>query len=136
MSELTLADFLRARLDDEEIRAMDAINQFVEDDEAWWWFDNATPETPREYHIAAWSPKRVLYEVDARRQIIDEIDEVRGYEDQIDGEWGVGDWATDDPGRASVRILRSLAFPYADHPDYDEAWRPATSAPPVPRETP
>lgn len=55
-------------------------------------------------HIARHDPARVLAEVQAKRGILDLINQ-RG----------------DD---MSVYYLRRLALVYADHPDYDEAWKP------------
>jgi hypothetical protein len=50
-------------------------------------------------------PDRVLAECEAKRRIVGLIDP--------------------DRNRWSVRnILGTLALPYADHPDYDEGWRP------------
>jgi hypothetical protein len=70
------------------------------------------------------SPDRWRAEVDAKRRIIGLVDDVRGDEDRIDGEWGTGRWERDAPDRTSVQILRSLALPYVGHPDYREEWRP------------
>ncbi|GIE30156.1 hypothetical protein Ait01nite_032010 [Actinoplanes italicus] len=76
-------------------------------------------------HIARWDPARVLTEVEAKRKLIELHEDVRGDEDQIDGEWGNGRWSWDDPSRTSVKMLKALAQPYAGHPDYREEWRPA-----------
>lgn len=54
-------------------------------------------------HIAAWHPTRVLAECRAKRQVLDAV-------------------AAD--GATRELVLRSLALPYADHPDYREEWRP------------
>jgi len=51
----------------------------------------------------------VLADCDAKRRII------------------AADWRADDSGEATLirqDVLRLLALPYADHPDYDETWRP------------
>jgi hypothetical protein len=63
----------------------------------------------------AWSPARVLAECEAKRQLIDEI---TGDAHRIHGEWGVGPMDYDPSG------LCIMAAVYADHPDFDEAWRP------------
>jgi hypothetical protein len=52
-------------------------------------------------HIAHQDPARTLREVEAKRKILDQY---------------LG-WP--------VPTLCLLALPYADHPDFDEAWRPA-----------
>jgi hypothetical protein len=49
-------------------------------------------------HIARWDPARVLAECEARRRIVTECG-----------------WET---------VMRHLALPYADHPDYRDEWRP------------
>jgi hypothetical protein len=56
-------------------------------------------------HIARHDPARVLAEVAAKRAIVN-MDEDDRYSD------------------AYVVAIRALAAAYADHPDYDEAWRP------------
>lgn len=69
-------------------------------------------------HIARHDPARVLAECEAKRRIVKEIEALRGQR-------------LAPPGSASLimdysldRALRHLALPYADHPDYDDAWRP------------
>jgi hypothetical protein len=67
-------------------------------------------------HIARWDPARVLREVEAKRQIVEQHD------------WG-NCCTGDSPVRASdpnwrCPTLRALASVYADRPGYDEAWRP------------
>lgn len=67
-------------------------------------------------HIARHDPARVLREVEAKRGVIEQYESI----------------GTPPPGeigpelsRAELgRVLRLLALPYADHPDYDEDWRP------------
>lgn len=63
-------------------------------------------------------PARVLAECEAKRFVIDAL---RGYEPS--DEWGV---EPDIGKRANnaAGALRRMALPYADHPDYDEEWRP------------
>ena len=51
-------------------------------------------------HIARWDPARVLAECEAKRQLIERV--------------GNPDWAG----------FRILALPYADHPDYQQEWKP------------
>jgi hypothetical protein len=71
-------------------------------------------------HIARHDPARVLAEVEAKRRIVEA--------------WGglVGDneeqaWALEHGDRSqavAITTLRLLALPYAGHEAYDEAWRP------------
>jgi hypothetical protein len=63
----------------------------------------------RAHLIIETDPARVLAECDAKRRIV------------------AADWRADDSGEATLirqDVLRLLALPYADHPDYDETWRP------------
>lgn len=64
-------------------------------------------------HIVRHDPARVLAEVDAKRELVDEHHPV----DPCDAH---------DAALASMECptLRALALPYADHPDYDESWLP------------
>jgi hypothetical protein len=66
-------------------------------------------------HIARHDPARVLAEVEAKRRLLKQFrlrgDSVRAVVQPSTG----GVW--DD-------MLRLLALPYADHPDYREEWRP------------
>lgn len=80
----------------------------------------------REYdaeHIAEFDPARVLAEVDAKRRIIDQYEQLRadvahwrglGDEDAapVATEWAYGE------------VVKMLALPYADRPGYLEEWRP------------
>lgn len=64
---------------------------------------------------------RVLREVEAKRRILDEIvPAMDGMDDRINGEWGIGPIADED--YESVELLRLLALPYSDHPDYRTEW--------------
>ena len=66
-------------------------------------------------HIAAHDPGRVLADLTAKRALLDEIEMLT-----IIPGWG------DDPdrlNRPAGRMLRALASVYAEHPDFDPAWR-------------
>lgn len=95
-------------------------------------------------HIARHDPARVLAEVDAKRQIIGmhNIPAVvspkmaalglrEGESPEDDRRCaGCGLDQMDDPITPDVSecpILRALALPYADHPDYRDEWRPPSS---------
>lgn len=67
-------------------------------------------------HIACWNPKRVLAEIDAKREILKAhgngdawCDYCAGYDDEVDDQ---------------CLTARLLALPYADHPEYRKEWRP------------
>jgi hypothetical protein len=64
-------------------------------------------------HIARWDPARVLAECEAKRRIVEELGD---YDDGYV-------WASGEASRAET-ALQALALPYADHPDYDESWKP------------
>ncbi|MEW2250411.1 DUF6221 family protein [Streptomyces sp. NPDC006975] len=74
-------------------------------------------------HIARHDPARVLAEVGARRHLIELHQErlEQGYGTDFCAECGFG-----EVGRQyyPCQTLRLLALPYADHPDYQERWRP------------
>jgi hypothetical protein len=70
-------------------------------------------------HIARWDPARILAECEAKRRIV---------------ELHLTAMTTPPPpdpyqeglvqGWRDTSVLQLLALPYADHPDYDPAWRP------------
>ncbi len=72
-------------------------------------------------HAFRWDPARALREIEAKRKLLQEI-------------WtGMADFAVnletargDDCGALEYRdeLLMLLALTYADHPDYQEAWKP------------
>ncbi|WP_030670760.1 DUF6221 family protein [Streptomyces rimosus] len=117
-----LVQFLRDRLDEDE-----AVARACAGDGGWdasniaIYGPDLAPEV-RE-HMARHDPARVLAEVEAKRQIIELCEpplvDVTGYgpvesRDYIPGEgeaWG-------------LPVLKRLALPYANHPDYREEWRP------------
>ncbi len=109
-----LVDFLRARLDEDERTARcnsdgkgladgfpDYRTYVDEDTEA------------ADLFIRHFNPARELREVEAKRRIIDEVwREIAGIDPGI--YWG----------EAPDLLLRLIALPYADHPDYREEWKP------------
>ncbi|WP_406420887.1 DUF6221 family protein [Streptomyces sp. NBC_00842] len=111
-----LVQFLRDRLD-EDARDAEAAG------DSWYGYE---PEQQIAFvsvadarHIARHDPARVLREVEAKRQLL-RIH--RRYVDEPDqaclGCAGGIVWETSCP------VVRLLALPYADHPDYREDWRP------------
>lgn len=76
-------------------------------------------------HIVRHDPARVLRDVEAQRALLElhhaELIEVVN----ADHEERSGDWCAECDGETfPCRTLRLLASAYADHPDYNEAWRP------------
>jgi len=114
MATWTLTEFLTARLDEDELVARSCATErwTVKDG----WHDGLDMEVlsstypacidPEEAtHTARHDPARVLAEVEAKRLLVAEIlPMVPDYD---------GDY-----------VRKVLALPYADHPDYDETWRP------------
>lgn len=132
-----LIEFLRARLDEDEQVARKATAR-QRDGEHWLYGHEGGVRTKgglgvsrravpvHGEHIARHDPARILSEVDAKRQILTLCEpplvDVRGPGDSepqfVPGEgapWG------DD-------VLRLLALPYADHPNYRPEWRPDAEA--------
>jgi hypothetical protein len=70
-------------------------------------------------HVARYDPDRILAEVTAKREIV-------ALHRQVQPKWcSVCDIPGDYEGRPyGCTTLRLLALPYADHEDYNEAWRP------------
>ncbi|PWG13915.1 hypothetical protein DF268_08600 [Streptomyces sp. V2] len=117
---MDLVEFLRARLDEDA--------ELARPGETWTAFDEspsagtrrvdvdysfervvACTRSWRALHIAAHDPARVLREIDAKRRIVARVTyhaDIMGW-DEVHGD-----------------LLRSLALPYADHPDYRKEWRP------------
>lgn len=118
--DITLAEFMRARLDEDERVARAATPGTWSAAESYpdaWVIDGPTHNIANEnsrgdisrgdaMHIARHDPARVLREVEAKRLIVAGID-------------------PEDPPDL-VAVLRLLALPYVDHPDYRDEWRPRT----------
>ena len=81
-------------------------------------------------HIARHDPARVLAEADAKRRILDEHPPALGWDGRTpDG--SVCRTCAQDATDGALQgepypcvTLRLLAMPYADHPDYQDEWRP------------
>lgn len=105
---MTLTEFLLARIEEDEHRARDAGHGNLRFPDTGWVQidlpDNARPSHDAR-HIRAWSPDRVLAECEAKRLLVAEVLPMR-------------------PDYDPLYVQKVLALPYAEHPDYDEAWRP------------
>lgn len=111
MNEWTVAEFLLARITEEQAAAQACAD--AGDTCALKWNATTEPGMSEQMdhvhdHVSRWDSVRVLAECEAKRRIVEQID--RNVRDVPTG------W--------SERILELLALPYADHPDYDEGWRP------------
>lgn len=157
MSAAELAEFLRARLDEDERAARAAFPApwIRHDKVAGVHADDSTPErtygtavadcrrvrdgygVPNADHIARWDPTRVLAEVNAKRRIIDPytvaLEKREGVREQIRailhtdpeafGALHRQESQLIEDAAALAPVVRLLALPYADHPDYREEWR-------------
>ena len=106
---MTLTDFLLARIAEDEAVAREA--------------QAADIQTVMHKHMAQWNPARVLAECEAKRRIVNrENDRLREqWRRRVDEHRQTFDeWLQPPYGET----LRDLASVYADHPDYDESWRP------------
>lgn len=132
---MDLVDWLRARLDDDEQVAraatpgpwrVNAITRIVTDAEvanpevvagSRWGCEGDVFRTDADaVHIARHDPARVLAEVAAKRRILNELlPQLRANDECVTSQW---DADSDTAGD----LLRLLALPYADHPDYDPDW--------------
>jgi hypothetical protein len=122
VSGVDLVTFLRARLDEDEreatwaaeeaggavwtIRSIDVV---LFDDTDRYVSGNAQNEVRD--HIARHDPARVLDDVAAKRRIVDEAERYSPELEHGDN----GEWALE-------MVLRLLAAPFAQHPDFDPAW--------------
>jgi len=118
MTALTLADFLRARIANDE-RAARALAEH-----------DRRPVLS--LAITVNHPDRLLVECEAKRRIVDlhAPFHVRTANDGLNwdyrgcGECSQPDGVADGETWWPCTTLRLLALPYASHPDYDERWRP------------
>lgn len=129
-----LVQFLRARLDEDEKTAVGADDSLGRTRRHWSvgpngeevlasGFYQMVADVPAGVarHVARHDPARVLAEVDAKRRVLDEYEAsaaASGEADEDGYEYADG-WAF-----ALQRVVQILALPYADHPNYREAWRP------------
>lgn len=127
---MTLTEFLTARIAEDE----DAARKSAADlDPVWGHYGSDGPtgtlalaisegaDEEHGTHFARWLPARVLAECEAKRRIVEaHLEQV----DMVPVSEGFGSVQYEIPGRRYIpEVLRLLALPYSDHPDYDEAWR-------------
>jgi hypothetical protein len=119
---LTLLEFLQARLTEDELTALAAVDgspswrssltfRDVKDEDGRYVVeaDRQHPSVEQAAHIARHCPARVLAEVEAKRLVI--ADYLRT------------DATGDLLGRDIVEsLLRQMSSVYADHPDFNPAW--------------
>lgn len=122
---MTLVEFLRARLDEDDAAAREAWAPNWPDPLTWFSEEETVGRVDEHWdidsfgsaglkadarHIARHDPARVLAEVDAKRRIV-------AFLDPKDAPPGEGAFIAD-------KVLRLLALPYAGRSDYDPEWRP------------
>lgn len=106
---MTLEDFLLARIAEDESDAHAHPDPNMWDHNPRGWFD----------------PDRVLAECIVKRRIVELHGEnLDGCVTCAAGANSADGFAWVDPAAFPCATLRLLALPYADHPDYDQAWRP------------
>ncbi len=111
-----LVTFLRARLDEDE-QIANAAPRYD-----WTIYLAGDPQSGEETeqrvldHVIRHDPGRVLREVEAKRRIVAHLASV-----------SLSPWPISLPDgylEDAARLLKLLALPYADHPDYLPEWRP------------
>ncbi|MFI2081459.1 DUF6221 family protein [Streptomyces rubiginosohelvolus] len=124
MTDALLA-FLKARLDDDERVARACAGDgtwTVEDLEVY------APDLSDDVRTQAarHDPARTLREVEAKRRLLDEHQDVNDGScgTCVDGKWGYPTHGGSSPQSYPCRTLRLLALPYSNHHEYEEAWRP------------
>lgn len=109
-----LVEFLRARLDEdaEVANATRKFEQRVPHTEQWF--------ASHSNAITSMAPHRAVAEVEAKRRLLGSHYDYRGVCTRC------FDWQNKPVEREPFpcEVVRLLALPYADHPDYDESWRP------------
>lgn len=150
---MTLAEFLLARIAEDEAVATDAKDDHADADGHWWWdgvdFEGSWPtsEPPKDdksYAFQSWEvmaerldPARVLAECEAKRRIVElhaPVIPVSPFSkcghpgcDQSHSEKRLPPACPTCPTSdvdGACETLYTLAIPYVDHPDYRDEWRP------------
>ena len=123
---MTLTDFLLARIAEDEALALGARPEDSDDLDEWskagefWNRSDGNRAMALAYR---YSPARVLAECEAKRRIIEDQEDEYRTAAALDYEFGDGDGTLYDDANALRRVLLALALPYADHPDFNSAWR-------------
>jgi hypothetical protein len=113
---MTLADFLLARIAEDEADAQVALgpSPFWFAGDEWSSVLGSDREGCADAHIIRWRPDRVLAECEAKRRIVElHKRSIHSEEDMCFS--CIEEWP--------CPTLRLLALPYASHPDYREEWR-------------
>lgn len=133
MYDEALITWLRVQLDEDEAAARAVPepkwSRYEEGGDDGWAIESEPPgvdfivgDGPAAAHVALHDPARVLREVAAKRQILDDVvPQINAMDDKIEDEWGTGG---EGPHEETWLLLRLLALSFADRPGYREEWRP------------
>ncbi|MFI6496887.1 DUF6221 family protein [Nonomuraea typhae] len=113
-----LIAFLGARIDEDQLVAHAVIEHLVDGGERGFDFEHL-PLVVR-HHVSRFGPGRALREVEARRELINEMEALLAASGD---ERLPHDVRESDSATAGI-VLRLLSLPYSDHLDYKEAWKP------------
>jgi hypothetical protein len=124
---MSITEFLMARYDERESAAraaMDADPAYAHygDTAAEAFLALAVSEGETEEaaaHFERWRPEHVLADIAAKRAIVKFADVVDGMAETIYQEF------SSYPDEEGADLLKILVQPYADHPDFDPAWKVA-----------
>lgn len=111
-----LANFLLARLAEEETRAKD------------WPYKNGVRKTETSEWITLWSPARAQADIDAKRGVIKVLMDLSHDEGDYDESFSPcpaargGDVCACETEGEVLDALKHLAAVYADHPDFLKEW--------------
>jgi hypothetical protein len=120
---LTLADFLLARIAEDEEAAKEENSLFLRNHGPGALLRELDGYGLHWMTSSVTTAAHVLAESEAKRRLIAFAEgTVASMDLQIQGEWGSGPILPEHD--EALRMLRILALPYADHPDYREEWRP------------
>ena len=134
---MTLTEFLLERIAEDEEIVRYLLGDYAEHAAAWSnpatgvvdvgdpGVDGLIPvgDGPLAKHISHWDPARVLAECEAKRRIVD-FSRLMDDRSREFRERGERSRSVDDASAFGFWACLRLALPYADHPDYDEEWRP------------
>ena len=125
---MNLTEFLLARIaEDESVARRPTPDEYEYGESYMFWQEDATDEV--QWHTALCGLRMGEYmeacQCDVRARVLAECEAKR----HIVNMWAdpFGGWNAPQAEAARAQkdsTLRLLALPYADHPEYDEAWRP------------
>lgn len=127
---LTLTEFLLARIADDE--AVAERLRFKNEGDPWGWQPHAYRLETCDKRRVDYTPARVVAECDAKRRILDALEDERQRKDIYNRDFDLGLLTTDGDLRARISCnarwaglevaVRALVTVYVDHPDYRAEW--------------